>query len=453
VKKTRWLMGLLVVLAVVASSCGGDDDEADDSSGAGTETPNDGGDNGGATDVGVTATEIKVGQVITKTGSAATASADFDKGFEAYIEKVNDDGGIHGRKIVALSPRDDTGDANRNKAEIEASVVQDQVFTVAGCFPVFGGVAYVDATKLPLVGCAFDVTWEKSDYALGYAGTWLDKTPDDDPPALPVANVAYVMEKLGKKRLAVFSYQHVGSKQLSEQSCQWAEANYGHECVFEDYTLQFGFTDLGASVQKLRDAKPDFIWGGMDAGGALTIVRSLKRAGIDIPSMWAVPPSTEQAEAATDLIGDLYGVAGTPPFDGDNPAMKEMVAEVNARKPGTSMSFAVVGGWATADLLVKGLDAAGPNLTRDSFHKAIRSMKAFESGVGATVDFTKSPEEKIREGIKPDPSLCAGYLMRGDQDAKKLVQVGPEPQLCLAGIDTPAALKAYVDKDKSSLEP
>ena len=79
-------------------------------------------------------------------------------------------------------------------------------------------------------------------------------------------------------------------------------------------------------------------------------------------------------------------------------------------------------------------------------------MSAFNSGLGATVDFTKSPEEKIREGIEPDPNLCAGFLMRGDEKGKKMVQVGNKPQLCLSGVDTPAELDAALAKDKSSLD-
>jgi branched-chain amino acid transport system substrate-binding protein len=453
-RSSRWL-ALLLVFSLIAVACGGDD-EGDDAGGSTTEDDEGSEDNGGATDVGVTADEVRVAIVSEQTGSANATSngVGFTEGFEAHIEKINDEGGINGRNIVLSAAHDDAGDANKNQALIQQAFEQEKVFTVVGCFSKFGAVDFINTNKLPMIGCAHDPpTWEKTDYAFGIGGNWLDTTPNDDPPPQVTAGVAYAMEKLGKKKLAVFSYNHPGSKSASENVCKWAEANFGHDCVYEDYTLAFGFTDLGASLQKLEDSGADFVYGGMDSGGALTIIRSLKRAGLDLPSMWAVLPSQEQAAQSSDLIGQLYGSQAYPPFDGDNPEMEELVSNVEARKPGTKMSFPVVQGWAAAALLAEGLEKAGPQLTRDGFYKAIRGTKAFDSGVGGVVDFTKSPEDKVREGIKPDPSLCAGYMMVGVEADKKMVQVGEKPKLCLAGIETAAALKDKVAKDKSSMKP
>src|SRR5215213_8667790 len=166
--RRNWLVGLFAVLSLVGAACGDDDD-----GNAAQQT-----DDNEKVDNGVTADTIKVSLVIAKTGSAATAHADFDKGFEAYIEMINDDGGVNGRKIEVVGVSDDTGDANRNKAEIQAAVEQDKVFTVLGCFPQFGAVDFINTTKLPLIGCNHDApTWEKTEYALGITGNWLDKTP------------------------------------------------------------------------------------------------------------------------------------------------------------------------------------------------------------------------------------------------------------------------------------
>jgi hypothetical protein len=43
--------------------------------------------------------------------------------------------------------------------------------------------------------------------------------------------------------------------------------------------------------------------------------------------------------------------------------------------------------------------------------------------------------------------------VRGDEQSKKLVQVGQKPALCLFGIDSVAELDAALAKDTSDLEP
>lgn len=447
------LTAALLALALIAASCGNNDDDDSSSSGGGssddTEQPAAG---GGASDVGVTDKEIKIGQVIAKTGASATAHADFDKGFEAYIEGVNEKGGIHGRKINVLAAKDDTGDSARNAAEIQGLYDQEKVFTAVGCFPQFGGMPYVRDNKVPFLGCNHDgPTWEKAETALSFQGNWLDKTPDDDPPVRVSAAPFYLMAKLGVTKLGVFSYNHPGSKAGSENICKEA-TKYGVQCVFEDYSLAFGFTDLGATVEKVKKSGVDFVYGAMDAGGALIIVRSLKRAGINIPSMWAIVPNEEQALASADLIGDYFGILGTPPFDSDEPAMKKLRDEINKRKPGTKLSSAVTNGWNTAHLLETGLKAAGPKLTRQGFYEALRKLSDYKTPFGVTLDYTKSPEEKIRENIKGDPSECAGFLLRGDAAKKKMVQIGEKPTLCLAAVVDKATLDTKLAADKTTVK-
>src|SRR5215218_11162724 len=116
--RKKWFIGLFVVLALVAAACGGDDDD-DNASSDDTEKP---ANNGGATDSGVTATEVRVGLVSEQSGSgnATSNGVGFTEGFEAFIEKFNDEeGGVNGRKINLVATHDDQGDANKNAALIK----------------------------------------------------------------------------------------------------------------------------------------------------------------------------------------------------------------------------------------------------------------------------------------------------------------------------------------------
>ncbi|MFP3907669.1 MAG: hypothetical protein ACLFWR_11610, partial [Acidimicrobiales bacterium] len=99
----------------------------------------------------------------------------------------------------------------------------------------------------------------------------------------------------------------------------------------------------------------------------------------------------------------------------------------------------------------------GPNVTRERFVETVRSAEPFTAwdgnGINGAVDYTTNRHEAIAAGdYDPDPDLCEGILVRPDVDAGEWVQVGQEPQLCLAGIENGADLQERMEDDDSSLQ-
>lgn len=109
--RRKWftLLAVLLAFTMVAAACGGDDDD-EGSSGDGA-VSDDGGSSGELTvpdspDDGVTSDEIKVGWLGDLTGPTASSQAFNSHGTEAYIECLNERGGLLGREVVYL-PEDD----------------------------------------------------------------------------------------------------------------------------------------------------------------------------------------------------------------------------------------------------------------------------------------------------------------------------------------------------------
>jgi branched-chain amino acid transport system substrate-binding protein len=78
-----------------------------------------------AADPGVTKTEIKIGNIMPYSGPAS-AYATIGRGLDAYFKKVNDEGGINGRKIKFIS-YDDAYTPARAVEQTRRLVEQDQV--------------------------------------------------------------------------------------------------------------------------------------------------------------------------------------------------------------------------------------------------------------------------------------------------------------------------------------
>jgi ABC-type branched-subunit amino acid transport system substrate-binding protein len=101
-------------------------------------------DNGGATDVGVTATEVHIGNVSTLSGPVPGLFRGAVIGTQAVIAYQNSLGGIHGRKLV-LDVRDDQLDSAQNRAVTHDLL--DKVFAFSGSFAVYDDASANDIAQ------------------------------------------------------------------------------------------------------------------------------------------------------------------------------------------------------------------------------------------------------------------------------------------------------------------
>ena len=113
---------------------------------------------------GVTDTEILVGQTGPQTGPAALWGA-VARGTGLYFKGINDEGGIHGRKIKYFL-RDDSYQPAKTKAIGKEFVEQIGIFSTVGCVGVGPGMTvrdYYTENKVIMVsmGCSGVTNWIK----------------------------------------------------------------------------------------------------------------------------------------------------------------------------------------------------------------------------------------------------------------------------------------------------
>src|SRR5439155_12454423 len=106
---------------------------------------------------GVTAKSILLGQSAAFSGPAAQLGIQMNIGTKAYFDYVNNQGGVHGRKIE-LKTRDDKYEANLCVEATKKLIGEDKVFALVSYVgtPTTGAaMPFITEAMVPLVGALY----------------------------------------------------------------------------------------------------------------------------------------------------------------------------------------------------------------------------------------------------------------------------------------------------------
>jgi branched-chain amino acid transport system substrate-binding protein len=156
---------------------------------------------------GVTSSQIVVGGVASLTGPIPADFAPIFDGVKAYLDMVNAEGGVDGRKIEFRYPLDDGSNASQDTDQVRTLVEQDHVFAVVGVgTPSFAGASYLASlTTCRRLATTVSTDWTAGPSLFGSEGSYLDFTR-------PGPEAAYLAEQLHAKKVGILAYNVSGSK-------------------------------------------------------------------------------------------------------------------------------------------------------------------------------------------------------------------------------------------------
>ena len=389
-RRSACAVALTVFMALLAGACGNADGKSDADTSGDDKSSTSEGEQVAVTAPGVSDTEIKVGGVASVTNPLGGKYGDAFAGVKAYFEMVNSKGGVHGRKMVLAEERDDK--LANNKAEIDALVASDVFAIVPVASLLFSGADSAVAAKIPTFGWTINPEWEGNATdpranLFGQTGSYLGFTE-------PKAGQPWLAGELERKKIGVLAY-NVDQSTLCAEGVKNSFAKYGKsvgaEIAFMDQALEFGTTDVSVQVKKMKDAGVDLVTTCMDTNGVVTLAKEMKKQQLD--AIQYLPNGYDH-----DFIkefGDLFegSIVRTDfatwelPKDDRPKGLEEYLTWMD--RIGVEPSENSVAGWLNADLLVRGLEKAGPDFDRQSVIDAINTMDDYTAdGFVHDVDWT-----------------------------------------------------------------
>jgi len=332
---------------------------------------------------GVTDTEIHLGQWGPQTGPAA-AWGSVTRGTRDYFKWINDNGGIHGRKIV-FHMFDDGYNPAKTKAGVKELQEGVGIFAWAsgvGSSPGLAVKDYLMEKKIPWVGpAAGSMHWvtPPEKYLFSVYPLYYDEAR---------LLVRYALDTMGKKRVAVVYLNDEYGKNGLRGALKELKAR-GMEAVAE-IPVEIKDSDMKPHVMKLRKAKPDMVLLWTTVTHAVRIVGTAKAMKFSPQFMSTSTCSdfTLMNHISKGLWeGVICGTIGELP-DSDHPAVRFYKKEVFDKYASKDERWGIFyeGGIIFTEAMVEGLKRTGRNLTRERFVAEMEKITGFK-GIGPEVNF------------------------------------------------------------------
>ena len=333
-------------------------------------------------DTGATDTEIKIGNIIPYSGPAS-AYGTVGKAMEGYFKKINDEGGINGRKINFIS-YDDAYSPPKAVEQTRKLVESDEVLAVFGALGTPSNSAiqkYMNAKKIPHLFLATGATKWNNPTGFPWTMGWLPSYQSEariyakyllkEKPNAKIA-VLYQNDDFGKDYLKGVQ-DGLGDKKsmiVAEESYELSEPTIDSHIVKlkalnPDVLLIFTTPKFGAqTVKKAGELawKPVMIISNVSA----SIASVMKPAGFD---------------NAQGVISAAYAKDTSDPQWDNDPGMKEYKAFLAKYVPEANVAdSSAVTGYNMAQTMAVVLKQCGDNLTRENVMKQAASINGLQQG-------------------------------------------------------------------------
>jgi len=341
---------------------------------------------------GLTDSAILLGSSCALTGHASFLGRETVHGALAYLNHINSQGGVHGRKIELIA-YDDAYDPPRCVTNTQKLINKDQVFALfcyVGTPTTVKILPMVEEARVPLIGAFTGANALRNPfkrYIINVRASYYQETGKA---------IRHLVEGLGIKKVAVF-YQYdaygfdgltgteLALQQYSLQPVAKGSYQRGTLAVEEaldkiaeskaEAVVMVGTYDPCAKFIKLgraRDYNPVFY--SVSFVGANELLKRLGNSGEGVIVSQVVPPPWEKA-----LL----------------PAAEEYSRLLAKYFPDDTPNFVSFEGFINAKVLVEGLRRAGRDLDREKLIESIESIHQFSMGIANALSFSSQEHQGL----------------------------------------------------------
>ena len=343
---------------------------------------------------GVSKDEIVLGTIQDLSGPIAAYGKQARFGLQMRTDEINEAGGIRGRKI-RLIVEDSGYDPKRALLAAQKLVTGDQVFAILSHIGTAGNMAAMPIqfernviNFMPLTG-AREMFEPPHRLKFALVPPYYDQ--------MRVILPLLAKEKGFKKVGILYQDDEFGLEVL--RGTEAALKTLGLPLA-EKTSFKRGATDFSSQVAKLKAADCDLVVMGTIIRETVGAMAEARKTGFNPTFVGCNALYSHLIHAlGGKAVEGLYGVqtASHPYPDEETKAVREWAAKYKAKFGEDPTVFSVYG-YATMDLFARAADAAGQNLTTDSFINVMETTEFPEDLFGTpTIRFTKTNRLGVNE--------------------------------------------------------
>jgi branched-chain amino acid transport system substrate-binding protein len=357
----------------------------------------------GAASPGVTKNSILIGLPGDLTGAGTASNGDANAAIEARFKQINAQGGVNGRKIKWISV--DTQSTPTGALTAVQDLVQSKgVFAIAeDSIAVYDTAPYLHQQGVPMTGTAGDGReWYQQPntnlFATGGNSTFVPPNYSDG------GFWKFAVGKGGKVSALVANTPSATQLIPSFKTELLAEGL--SPCVITIDPLDT--LDVSAYALSFQHAGCQGVYCVQLLSTCLALSTTLQQEGLTkVKVDYAAGPSQSILQSAATIAAATGAIF--PGTDWSSfPAGRAFLAGLRKYDPsytGGAPDIGTYGGWEAANLMIEGLQVAGPNPTRQSFIKNLRKVTDWTDGGLSAV-----PINFEHFGVAPKTGACTRYL-------------------------------------------
>jgi branched-chain amino acid transport system substrate-binding protein len=364
---------------------------------------------------GVKDTEIIIGSSLPLDGHASFLGTQLHHGTMAYINSINENGGINNRKISMIAYNDDY-DRMKCEANTQKLIEQDRVFMLTnyvGTGTTTQALPLIKKAQIPVLGLFTGA----EDFRHPVIKEVFNVRSSDLQEMETVVNNFWNI--FGIRKFAVL-YQDSPYGQSGLKGAELALEKLGCKPIVTS-SYERGTDEISDALKTIRAAQPEaIIMAGIYTPTA-RFVFSAKWSGFD-PYFHSL--SFVGADQLAELIGrgDSDGVIVTqvvPPQNAPYPVLKEYRDLLKKYYPADTPNFVSLEGFINAKVLIAIINKTGKDITREAFIRTAEGMKGLDIGLDHTISFAPNNHQGS-DAVYSTVIQHGEYKLITDEDWKSL---------------------------------